>query len=107
MLRMRTDDERIAAMLHDVVEDTDWTLDELRQEGFPELILHAVDCLTKREGRSYDDLIQRAASDPIARQVKLGDLEDNMDIRRHSEPLTQGDLDRFERYRRAWLKLSA
>ena len=82
MFRVETENERIAAVLHDVVEDTDWTLDGLRAEGFPEEIVQAVDCLTRREGESYDDRVARAAAHPIARRVKLADLEDNMDARR-------------------------
>lgn len=104
MMRMRTEEERIVAVLHDVVEDTDWTLEGLRREGFTEEIVQAVDRLTKRPGESYDDSVQRAAGDPIARRVKLADLEDNMDPRRLRE-LTPEHRERLERYHRAWRKL--
>ena len=101
MLRVETENERIAAVLHDVVEDTDWTLDGLRAEGFPEEVVQAVDCLTRREGESYDDRVARAAANPIARRVKLADLEDNMDARRLAR-WSEEDAARFERYHRAW-----
>lgn len=105
MCRLRAEPDQIAAVLHDVVEDTPVTLDDLRREGFPEAIVTAVDCLTKRPGRPYEELIERAMANPIARRVKLADLEDNMDILR-SRGLVAEDLARLERYRRAWHRLT-
>src|SRR5690349_12469488 len=61
MLRVQTDAERMAAVLHDVVEDTDWTLDALREHGFPDEVVTAVDHLTRREGESYEEFVTRAA----------------------------------------------
>ena len=101
MLRMKSEAEMIAAVLHDVVEDSDWTLGQLRDRGFSEDVLQAVDCLTRRNGESYEDLIQRAQLNPIARQVKIADLEDNMNIQRIGE-VTAKDLERVARYHRAW-----
>ena len=106
MCRMRTDPQRIVAVLHDVVEDSDWTLDQLRREGFSEEIVHAVDCLTKRPGEPYDETIRRAASHPLARAVKLADLEDNMDLNRIND-LTERDLERLRRYKAAKAQLEA
>lgn len=100
MGRMKTEESRIVAALHDVVEDSPWTLEMLRAEGFSEAIVHAVDCLTKREGEDYEQFVKRAAGDPIARVVKLGDLADNKDINRLDE-LTAKDLDRLNKYKRA------
>ena len=106
MLRVSGEPERLTAILHDVVEDDpSWTLDRLRTEGFPDAIVAAVDRLTKRPGEPYDALIDRAAGDPIARQVKLADLEDNMSLLRISDP-AEADLKRLERYRHAHDKLS-
>ncbi len=105
MCRVQKPSERIAALLHDVVEDSDISLEDLRAHGFPEKIVHAVDCLTKREGESYDEQIRRAKSDPIAARVKLADLEDNMDVRRSGE-LGEKDLARFNKYRRGWAMLT-
>jgi (p)ppGpp synthase/HD superfamily hydrolase len=106
MLRVQTDAERMAAVLHDVVEDTAWTLDDLRARGFPAEVLEAVDALTRRPGEAYDAFVERAAAHPVARRVKLADLEDNLDLRRldHVGP---DDLERIDRYLRAQRRLSA
>lgn len=101
MLRLDTDEERMAAVLHDVVEDTGVTLADLREAGYPEAVVEAVDHLTARGGETYEEFIRRAARNPIARKVKLADLEDNMDVRRLG-PLTPKDLERLERYRQSW-----
>ena len=90
------DAARIAAVLHDLIEDTDWTLDGLRAEGFSEDVVAAIDGVTKREGEDYLDFCRRAARHPIARAVKLADLRDNMDLARLKTP---GDKDR-ERMKR-------
>ena len=100
MGRMTTETGRIAAVLHDVVEDSPLTLEDLRARGFPVEIVEAVDCLTKRAGESYDQLIGRAAANPIALRVKMADLEDNMDIRRMRD-VTATAIERLERYRAA------
>jgi (p)ppGpp synthase/HD superfamily hydrolase len=105
MGRVRTTPEKTVAILHDVVEDTDWTLDALTKEGFPAEIVDAVDCLTKREGEPYEDFVGRAAKNPVARPVKLADLEDNMDVRR-MKAVAEKDRERLEKYRRAWEKLT-
>lgn len=105
MFRVQTEAERMAAVLHDVVEDTDWTLDALSERGFPAEVVDAVDHLTRREGESYDDFVTRAAAHPVARRVKLADLEDNMDVRR-TGTLAEGDVERLGRYLRAWRRLT-
>ena len=106
MLRLRTDPERMAAVLHDVVEDTAWTLDDLRARGFPAEVIEAVDRLTRRPGEPYDAVVERAAAHPVARRVKLADLEDNLDLRRLGE-VSAEDLERLGRYLRAHRRLSA
>ncbi|HEY8504116.1 MAG TPA: HD domain-containing protein [Gemmataceae bacterium] len=68
---------QIVAVLHDVVEDTDVTLDDLRAAGFSEEVLAAVDAVSRREGEPFADYIVRCKADPIARRVKLSDLRDN------------------------------
>ena len=104
MLRLDTDEERMAGVLHDVVEDCGWSIDDLRAEGFSEVVLRAVEAVTKREGESYDDFVTRAAADPIGRRVKLADLEDNCDLSRISNPTTK-DFERIEKYKRAIAKI--
>ena len=81
-LHCRTETEKIVALLHDVVEDTDVTLDDLRKEGFDTEVLDALQCLTRIEGEDYMDFIQRVATNPLATQVKIHDLKDNMDVSR-------------------------
>ncbi len=106
MGRVNSEPEKIVAILHDVVEDTDWTLDRLRQEGFSSEVLHAIDCVTKREGESYEDFVKRSAANPLARRVKIADLEDNMDIRRN-ESVTPKDAERLTKHLRAWRYLNS
>jgi (p)ppGpp synthase/HD superfamily hydrolase len=104
MMRLETEAERMAAILHDVVEDTPYTLQRLRELGYPEEVLGALDCLTKRDGESYEAFIERVRPHPLARRVKLADLEDNMDVRRL---LSVGpkETERLARYRAAWARL--
>ncbi|MGH9752312.1 MAG: HD domain-containing protein [Blastocatellia bacterium] len=101
MMRMESEAAMIAAVLHDVVEDSDWTLEQLRGEGFSEEVLQAVDCLTHRDGESYDEFVARAQANAIARRVKIADLEDNMNVKRIGE-ITPKDLARIEKYHHAW-----
>jgi (p)ppGpp synthase/HD superfamily hydrolase len=101
MLSCATEDERIVGVLHDVVEDCpDWTFERLRQEGFSDTVLAALDSVTRREGEAYEAFVERAATNPIGRRVKLADLGDNCDLGRISAP-TERDLGRIDKYRRA------
>jgi (p)ppGpp synthase/HD superfamily hydrolase len=104
MFKMQTEVEMTVAILHDVVEDTDWTLDALRSEGFSDEIVTAVDCLTKRDGEPYEHLIERAKHNAVALRVKMADLEDNMTMQR-MKALHPNDLERLQRYHEAWTKL--
>ena len=92
---------RIVAVLHDVVEDSDTSFDDLREMGYSEDIVSALECLTRRDDETYMAFVQRASVNSIARQVKLADIEDNMDIRRLTK-LTDKDQERLNRYRKAW-----
>src|SRR5687767_966906 len=105
MLRMDSEAAMMAAVLHDVVEDTEWTLERLREAGFSDEVLEAVDCLTHREGESYQEFVERVRTNSIARQVKIADLEDNMNIRRINQ-LGPKDLERLEKYHKAWRVLT-
>ena len=100
MLRMTTLEERIVAVLHDVVEGCEISLDDLRKEGFSEVVLSAIESVTKVPGESYEDFVERAAQNPIGRVVKLADLEENSDLSRIASPSWE-DLERIEKYRRA------
>ncbi len=90
-----------AALLHDVVEDTPITLDDLRREGFPENVLQVVDLLTHREGVPYLDYVRALKSNPAARAVKLADLTHNSTITRVNE-ITAKDMEYLTRYRAAF-----
>ncbi len=97
MLRGKNETEQIIGILHDVVEDTPVTIDMLRLEGFTEDVLAALDCLTKRDGEEYGDFIDRVITNPLATQVKLYDLEDNLNRDRIPYP-TERDERRFAKY---------
>lgn len=106
MFSLQTVDERIVGVLHDLIEDTAYTLDDLRQRGVPDELLAALDCLTRREGESYQAFIERIRPNALARRVKLADLQDNMDVLR-LKSVTPHDAERLERYLRAWHRLKA
>lgn len=100
MDRVRGDDARIVAVLHDVVEDTATTLDDLRRAGFGEAVLAALALVTHDKGTPYADYVVRCKSDPVARQVKLADLEDNSRLDRTllRPHLAARDFARLHRY---------
>jgi (p)ppGpp synthase/HD superfamily hydrolase len=104
MLKMKSAESRMAAVLHDVVEDCGVTPSLLAYEGFPPEVVEAVGALTRRivnaAEEPYDEFIRRAAQNPIARLVKLADLEDNMDLSRIAYP-TAKDFARIEKYKAA------
>jgi (p)ppGpp synthase/HD superfamily hydrolase len=100
MMSLSTEAERIVGVLHDVVEDSDWTFDLLKEEGFEEEILAALASVTAIPGEEYADFIARASSNPIGKQVKIADLNDNMDMRRISDP-THRDFERLKKYSRS------
>jgi len=104
MLRAQTSDEQVTAALHDVVEDSGWTLAELEREGFGPRIIAALDALTRRKGETYEAFIERVAVDPLARRVKLLDLEDNSDLGRIASP-TERDRERVAKYAQAIQRL--
>ena len=104
----KTIDEKIVGVLHDVVEDNpEFPLEFLREKGFPEHILEAVECLTKREEEhlDYDSFVARIEKSPLAIAVKLNDLRDNMDLTRCTTLLEEKDLKRFNKYLKAYLYL--
>ena len=102
----RTIDEKIVGVLHDVVEDTDWTFDALLNEGFPVHIVDALRCVTKvSDCEPYDEFIERVKSNPLAVAVKINDLTDNMDVRRYKE-LSEWDVKRLRKYLKAYQELT-
>jgi len=104
MFQMETEMEMIVAVLHDVIEDTSYSLEELRNDGYPQEILEALECLTKRGDEHYDVFIDRVKKNPIALKVKIADLEDNMDMKRLKN-ITDTDVERLKKYLRIWQSL--
>ena len=94
MLAQQNNLTRIAAVLHDVVEDTDVSLEDLHEAGLPREAIDAIQLLTHAEDTEYSQYIQRLMSNPIARAVKLADLRDNMDVLR-LPAFTEHDLQRL------------
>lgn len=101
----KTENEKIVGVLHDVVEDTDWTFEALAAEGFSEEVIAALRCVTKlSENENYDDFIDRVKKNPLAVAVKINDLSDNMDIRRLPY-LSDKDVKRLKKYLKAYKRL--
>lgn len=100
MLSMATEQERMTAVLHDVVEDTPVTLDDLTVAGYPADVLEAVALLTQLAGVEYLDYVHRIRAHPLARKVKIADLRDNMELSRIAAP-NEKDLARIVKYRAA------
>lgn len=106
MLRVQTTEQRIVAVLHDVLEDTSMSLSDLAREGFALKILAAVQALSRRDDESYEAFVARLGSDPLARVVKLADLDDNSDLSRIAMPGPE-DIARLQRYQQASAYLQA
>jgi hypothetical protein len=100
MFSLRTEEEKIVGVLHDVVEDSDWSFEDLIKEGFSDAVITGLRSVTEVEGEDYDAFILRACSGLIARNVKIADVTDNLDIKRIDEP-PQHDFERLKKYRRA------
>lgn len=100
MLSKKTEIERICAVLHDVIEDSFMTLDDIHNEGFSEEVIEILDCLSKRIAEDYDDYISRILTNEIACSIKLSDLNDNMDASR-IQCYTEKDVARIEKYKKA------
>lgn len=94
---MDTDLEKAVAFLHDVVEDTEISFDDLKEYRFSNQIIEAVKALTRHKNESYDAYIDRVIQNPIAKKVKLADMEHNSDITRIKNP-SQKDYDRCQKY---------
>ena len=93
-----TEKEKIVALLHDVVEDTDVTLTDLASYGFGTDVINAIDAITKRKGEPYQTYLKRVKQDPIARVVKLADLWHNSQLSRLNREITPKDIERVVRY---------
>lgn len=105
MWQMETETEMMVALLHDVVEDSDWTLERLTAAGFSPEVVTAVAALSRQPNESYEAFIERLRPNPLAVKVKLADLRDNMNPLR-LEKLTERDLERLAKYHQAWRVLN-
>jgi (p)ppGpp synthase/HD superfamily hydrolase len=97
MMNAFTEEEQIVAVLHDTIEETSLTLEDLQTEGFSEKVVAAVDSLSRRKKESYEDFILRIKESPLARRIKVLDLQDNMNLTRTKKP-TDKDRKRLEKY---------
>jgi (p)ppGpp synthase/HD superfamily hydrolase len=104
MMDMPTIEEKIVAVLHDVVEDSNITIQSLKEESFSEEILNAITLLSINENQSYDEYISNIKKNSLATKVKLADLRDNMDKKRILNP-TQKDIERLNKYQIAYKAL--
>lgn len=105
MLNCESEPAKICAILHDVIEDTNITVDDLRAEGFGDEIIASLECLTKQDDESYDDFIGRVLTNETACRVKLADLADNMDLTRIENP-SEKDKERIKKYNDAADRIS-
>ena len=103
----KTYDEKIVGVLHDVIEDCpEITLDYLLQQGFPNEIVFAIECLTKNPSdQDYTEFVKQTEKSPLAVSVKINDLEDNMNLTRFNRPMTEKDMNRLNKYLTAYLYL--
>ncbi|PSL46845.1 hypothetical protein CLV51_103830 [Chitinophaga niastensis] len=103
----RTEDEKIVGVLHDIVEDTDWTFEALEKEGLQPHLLAALYCVTKLdEEEDYGHFVDRTLQNRLACMVKLNDLTDNMDIRRMTD-VKEKDIARLNKYLQAYRRIAA
>ncbi|MFI2856901.1 GTP pyrophosphokinase [Paenibacillus sp. JSM ZJ436] len=100
MMQMDTEDERIVAVLHDVIEDSNVTIKYLAKIGLSSEVCEAIEALTRRENESYMQFIERCKQNPLARKVKTQDIYDNLSLSRIVEP-TKEDYDRQKKYNKA------
>lgn len=100
MQKFREEDERIVAILHDVVEDSDISLKDLKESGFSDAVVNAIDCLTKRKDEEYHNFISRITANELAKKIKIEDIKDNMDLTR-LKSITDKDQERIVKYHTA------
>ena len=100
MMTQESNDARIIALLHDVVEDSGFSLLQLEGLGFSRKVVSAVKALTKKDGEKYENYLKRVSKNRLAISVKLADLQDNMNLNR-LKTITEKDSQRFKKYRKA------
>ena len=98
--QMADENTTIVALLHDVIEDTEYTLDDLRKFGFAEDVLSAISLMTHADDVPYMEYVVKIKTNPIAKAVKLADLKHNSDMSR-LDRITQIDEERAKKYKQA------
>ncbi|VAW82340.1 hypothetical protein MNBD_GAMMA12-949 [hydrothermal vent metagenome] len=101
MSKMDTEEEMAVALLHDVIEDSEMTADDLLQGGIPATVVSAVQDLTKVRGESYEKFIDRVLTNKLASKIKKADIEDNINVLR-LRSITNEDFQRVAKYHKAW-----
>lgn len=97
---VETDEEKAVAYLHDVIEDTELTLEDLHEYEFSKEVIEAVDIITKKKGEDYRNYLNSVKKNKLARAVKLADLRHNSDLTRLTK-VTEKDIERKEKYQKA------
>ena len=105
MAKMETEEEMSVALLHDVIEDSNFTAEDLINKGIPSIVVDAVQCLTKIHGESYDNFLERVLENKLAAKIKKADIEDNINVLRLST-VEKKDLERIAKYHKAWQKIN-
>ena len=95
--QMQDEETTIVALLHDVIEDTEYTLDDLRKMGFGDSVLDAINLMTHKGGVPYMEYVEKIKANPIAKIVKLADLRHNSDLTR-LDVVTPRDQERADKY---------
>lgn len=96
--QMDDEESTIVALLHDIIEDTDTTFEELEELGFSDSVICAIRLMTHEDGVDYYDYVKEIGKDPLARKVKIADLEHNMQLGR-LKTICEKDLQRLEKYK--------
>lgn len=99
--QMDDEDSTVVALLHDIVEDTTYTLDDLESMGFGDAVVDALRLLTHDDSVPYLDYVEEIAKNPLAKKVKMADLAHNSDLTRLDHEPTEQDIKRYQKYQKA------
>ncbi len=106
MQNMETQEEKIVAILHDVVEDSSVILYELKKIGFSSTVINAIDVISRKKDETVNLYYHRIFNNKIAIKVKIKDLEDNMNLTRYTK-IKKTELNRIEMYHKYWRQLKS